>query len=143
MLVPTGWNSTGKTVAGQTGVFNATNNTLNRPESIAIDSSKALYIVDTFNHRVQKWQVNQSSGITVAGQTNGTDGLGLDSLFYPNTIIMDSMGRFYVSEGANNRVTRFDNGSKIGTIVTGDGKNAFEIFSQNIFRSFRHCWKFY
>ena len=129
-LSPNGWNMTGRTVAGLTGVSNATKETLFLPESVAVDSSQTLYIVDTFNHRVQKWRANASSGTTVVGQSNGTFGYGLDSLFYPNAIVIDSMGSLYISEVANNRVIRFSNGSLIGTIVAGDGKSFAQVFQR-------------
>ncbi|CAF3390623.1 unnamed protein product [Rotaria socialis] len=48
-------NTTGRTIAG-TGSMGQTNTTLNYPAGVALDASRNLYVADTSNHRVQKFQ---------------------------------------------------------------------------------------
>lgn len=48
-------NMTGRTIAG-TGVFGTTPLTLKYPAGVALDASMNLYVSDTSNHRVQKFQ---------------------------------------------------------------------------------------
>jgi sugar lactone lactonase YvrE len=47
--------SNGTTIAGITGVTGNNTTTLNAPLSVALDSQLNLYVVDTYNHRVQKF----------------------------------------------------------------------------------------
>ena len=48
-------NMTGRTIAGQ-GISGATPQRLNYPAGVALDASLNLYVSDTSNHRVQKFQ---------------------------------------------------------------------------------------
>lgn len=60
--------ATGSTVAGQpNAVAGNSSYDLNQPSSIYVDSSYNIYVADTYNHRVQLWHSNSSSGTTVAG----------------------------------------------------------------------------
>ncbi|CAF1559254.1 unnamed protein product [Adineta ricciae] len=65
-----------------------------------------MYIADTNNHRVQRWKLNDTEGVTIAGtgiagqnstMFNATTGLTLNS---DETYL-------YVSDQNNNRVQRF------------------------------------
>jgi hypothetical protein len=47
--------SNGTTIAGITGVTGNNTTTLSTPLSVALDSQLNLYVVDTYNHRVQKF----------------------------------------------------------------------------------------
>jgi hypothetical protein len=40
-------------------------------------------------------------------------------LYYPSGIIVDHLGNIYVADGYNDRVMRWINGAKEGTIVVG------------------------
>ena len=72
------WNATGTTVAGVTSSAGTAMNQLDRPFSIALDSSNTLYIADQQNNRIQKWLSGASTGTTVAGQSSGTSGTNYD-----------------------------------------------------------------
>jgi hypothetical protein len=61
------WNTTGITVAGITGSSGVAANQLYMPISIAVDTSKTLYISENGNHRIQKFLPGASNGTTVAG----------------------------------------------------------------------------
>ncbi len=99
------------------------------PAFAAVDLSVAphrFYVSDTRNHRVLAWKditslVNGSPADLVLGQpdffsgscNNGilagdNDGLGPDSLCFPQPIAVDAMGNVYVSDGNNNRVLEYN-----------------------------------
>ena len=116
------WNTTGITIAGVTSNTGATATLLDHPLSLCVDSSNALYIVDGFNHRIQKWLPNGSSGTTVAGSSNGTLGFSLSFLNYPTDITLDSNGNMYIVDSGNSRVLYWVVGGTTGVIVAGNGK---------------------
>ena len=59
---------TGQTVAGQSSGASGSNSaSLNTVGGIAVDDGKNLYVVDTYNCRVQYWLSGASSGTKVAG----------------------------------------------------------------------------
>jgi sugar lactone lactonase YvrE len=60
------------TVAGSSsGASGLTNNLLAYPNDVGVDSNGNVYVVDTNNNRIQLWYVNATSGITIAGNSNG------------------------------------------------------------------------
>jgi tripartite motif-containing protein 71 len=94
------------------------------PEGAAVDSGGNVYVADTFNNRIQKfdsagnWErawgkgVNGGPGFgvcTVAAtcQAGATGGLG-GELNAPRSIAIDSGGHVYVADSFNNRIQRFD-----------------------------------
>ena len=115
------WNSTGITVAGTGGYGNAANQ-LKNPWDLAVDCSNTLYVTDRYNHRVQKFSRDSLTGITVAGQANGTSGTNLSHLNEPTGIQVDSSGNVYVADKNNNRILFWPNGSPSGQIIAGNGK---------------------
>jgi len=85
----------------------ATSASLNYPGGIVVDSSGALFIVDTVNQRIRK----VSGGVitTVAGTGTpgyaGDGGAPLQAEFNgPFAITLDNAGKLYVGDVANNRV---------------------------------------
>jgi DNA-binding beta-propeller fold protein YncE len=98
----------GVTIAGGNGAGTA-GNQLNGPTDIyrsKIDAS--IYICDSYNNRVQKWTVNATSGVTVAGSWNGLAGrtTSLMNETYAMAIDEDEI-YLYVSDRKNHRVQRF------------------------------------
>ncbi|CAF0903667.1 unnamed protein product [Adineta steineri] len=83
----------------------------------------ALYVTDTGNHRVMKFPPDSTSatyGTVVAGD-NGA-GSGANQLHDPRSILIDSQGTLYISEGYNNRVQRWLQNASNGTTVVGGTK---------------------
>jgi sugar lactone lactonase YvrE len=90
----------------------------NRPSGIAVDAEQHLYVVDTLNHRVQKFRLD---GTPVGGW--GHQGAGPGELDQPWGIDVDnSRGRAYVADWRNDRVQVFSlDGEFLATIgCSGD-----------------------
>ncbi len=112
------------TVAGNGGTFfagdggPAVSSSLNRPQSVAVDSSGNLYIADTQNNRVR---MVDSNGIitTIAGVgsagSSGDGGPAVKAqLAVPGSVAVDSDGNLYIGD-SNARVRKV---SPDGTIIT-------------------------
>ena len=109
----------GTLVAGGNGK-GARLNQLYQPKYLFVDRQQTLYVSDSDNHRVMKWNKGGKEGTVVAG---GQDkGKLATQLSFPYRPIVDTMGTLYVTEGVDNRVTRWPKGAKQGTIiVSGKG----------------------
>ena len=86
----------------------------------------SIYVMDTYNYRVQQWSRNISNPTTVAGMTgvNGQSSNSTAALSLSYYIFVDSYENLYVSDTNNNRVLRFppNTSSGIGgSIIAGDG----------------------
>ena len=92
-----------------------------RPEGIAIDSSDNIYVADTGNHRIQKF--NTSGTFVTKWGTNGTGDGQLDT---PWGVSVDGLGDVYVADTNNNRIQKFSPTgtfiSSCGTSGTGNGQ---------------------
>ncbi|CAF4200688.1 unnamed protein product, partial [Adineta steineri] len=116
-----GGSETAVVAAGDNDYGNALNQ-LAGPNGVYYDYvyTHALYITDTQNHRVMKFPSGSTSatyGTVVAGG-NGA-GSGANQLNNPRSILVDSQGTLYISDGNNNRVQRWLQNAKSGTTVVG------------------------
>jgi DNA-binding beta-propeller fold protein YncE len=98
----------GVTVAGGNGLGSAANQ-LNGPTEIyRSKNGNFMYICDSFNHRVQRWPMNGTSGVTVAGSSSGMAG---QTPYLMNTVYGFAFdpdeSHLYVSDANNNRIQRF------------------------------------
>ena len=103
-----GGSGIGVTVAGGNGMGSAANQ-LYHPTDIYLSRfSNSIYIADSLNNRIQKWQINRTVGTTVAGSPNGAVGNTpyLMNLTYALTIDYEE-NYLYVSDSNNNRIQRF------------------------------------
>ena len=99
-------------------------NELNAPGDVFVTSA-FVYILDSFNYRVQRWSRNGSNVITVAG-INGTpgDSSSMSTFGVSFGIFVDKYGYLYVSDQSNPRVLRYPPDSisgTNGTMVAGTG----------------------
>ena len=98
---------------------------LNRPRDVAVDASGALYIADTWNHRI-RWVDPSGIITTIAGI--GESGYGGDggpavaaSLWHPRGVAVNTSGNVYIADTWNHRIRRVDAGGTITTIAgTGE-----------------------
>jgi hypothetical protein len=114
------WNSTGTCVAGQaSGTPGPAANQLQHPYALLFDSNMSLFIVDSENHRIQKWSSGATVGVTVAGLANGTAGTSSYALKNPVGMAMDSVSNLYFTDRDNHRVMYWAKGATSGTIIAG------------------------
>jgi sugar lactone lactonase YvrE len=91
------------------------------PNDVATDSFGNVYVVDSGDNRIQKFDSN-GTFITKWGLSGSTDG----HFWYPEGIAIDSTNNVYVVDTANRRIQKFDsNGTfitKWGTTGSADGQ---------------------
>jgi sugar lactone lactonase YvrE len=82
---------------------------LSRPSGIALDEEGNLYITDSDNHLVRRWdritgRIERIAGVGVAAY-GGDGGAALEArLSYPFGIVMDRAGHLFVADTFNHRI---------------------------------------
>jgi len=109
--------SSGVIVAGGNGYAGSGTNQFSGPRGIHVDVNGNLYVADYYNHRIQKWSLGATSGITVAGG-NGK-GSAANQLNYPNSVSVDGIGNVYVVDSDNHRIQKWLPGATSGVTVAG------------------------
>ena len=93
------------------------------PSGVAIDSSGNIYVVDTNNHRIQKFN---SEGVYLS--QFGSEGNGDGQFAWPRDIAFDSAGNIYIADNVNYRVQKFNSEgvylSQFGSEGNGNGQFA-------------------
>ena len=69
---------------------------------MATDGSGNVYVVDTFNNRIEKFS---STGTFLT--TWGSSGMGNGQLDAPYGVAVDGSGNVYVADTDNNRIQKF------------------------------------
>ena len=91
------------------------------PRGVVVDSLGFIYVVDTYNHRIQKFD---SNGKFLAKW--GAKGTGNGEFRHPHGIIHDSFDNVYVTDYINANLQKFDSNGKFitkwGTNGTGNGE---------------------
>ena len=116
-----------------------TQNGMNSPVSVFVDSGGRLWVGDYKNSRVLRFDhaATLPSGANadgVLGQTNFTnhaDATGQHSMGYPIGVFVDADGRLWVADQGNNRVLRFNNAAS-----KANGANADGVLGQTNFTSY-------
>jgi len=108
---------------GQNGLRNAF--------GVAVDSAGRLWVSDTGNHRVLRFDsaadlASGASASAVLGQSNFTTcslapGVSASSLNGPYGLTLDASGRLWVADLVSNRVLRFDNAASKPNGAPADG----------------------
>jgi hypothetical protein len=106
----------------------ATSAQLNYPIGVAVDSSGNLYIADEVNQRIRKVTAGGTISTVAGTGTAGYSGDGGQAtsarLNYPSYVAVDSSGRLYIADTANQRVRRVGPLGNIGT-VAGTGTSGY------------------
>lgn len=99
----------GTTVAGGSGLGSGSNQ-LYYPSAVWVSKKTgAIYIVDQYNHRIQRWNQGATTGVTLAGNPNGVSGSDSTHLNTPVGIAINiNETQMYVSDQYNSRIQRFD-----------------------------------
>lgn len=111
------------TVAGQADEEGQSADLLYFPTGIYVSSTdNTLYIADTLNNRVQKWNNGVKQGITVAGCQNGTSGYNGSFLSSPLDVWVDDQSNVvFVADSDNNRIQKWLPNQSSGTTIAGSG----------------------
>jgi len=75
---------------------------LNSPEGVAVDGLGNVYVADTYNHRIQKFD-SEGNFLTKWG----TEGSGDGQFKRPVGIAVDVSGNVYVVDSRNHRIQKF------------------------------------
>jgi sugar lactone lactonase YvrE len=101
------------------------------PANIVVDAASNLYVLDSGNHRIQKFN---PEGKYLA--TFGRKGQGPGEFYYPSWLDIDSQGYLYVSDPNNQRIQVLTPEGKefktVRLVETGTG-DAFSTTSGNLF----------
>jgi len=102
---------------------------ISSPESLVVDGAGHLWVVDSSNNRVVRFDNAASKqnavsadgvlgqpDLTTIGQTTSAQGLS-----YPRGVTLDSAGRLWVADSGNSRVLRFDGAASKPNGATADG----------------------
>eukprot|EP00928_Gymnodinium_smaydae_P003691 TRINITY_DN11303_c0_g1_i1.p1 TRINITY_DN11303_c0_g1~~TRINITY_DN11303_c0_g1_i1.p1 ORF type:complete len:664 (-),score=160.70 TRINITY_DN11303_c0_g1_i1:91-2082(-) len=84
---------------------------------VFVGAGDAVYVADTGNHRVQRWDPGAREGVTVAGGRGC--GAGSDQLSHPGGVWVLKNGVVYVADTGNHRVVKWREGAKSGSVVAG------------------------
>jgi DNA-binding beta-propeller fold protein YncE len=94
------WGTFGSVDAGT-----ASPGAFNEPWGVAVGPDGAVYVADTWNHRVQKFTAD-GAFVTMWGRSGQGD--ALDAFFGPRGIAVDAQGRVFLTDTGNHRVVVFD-----------------------------------
>ena len=110
------WGTFGSGQAADDGDFNA-------PRGLAVDGSGNVYVADSKNHRVQKFD-NAGNFLAKWGSFTNSEMLEDGKFNEPSGIAIDGSGNIFVTEKFNDRVQVFASGMnfvrKWGTVGSGD-----------------------
>lgn len=106
----------GRVVAGGNGRGSRLNQ-LNNPTYICIGNDQSLYISDSDNNRVVRWDKDARRGVLIAGGKG--KGKNLEQLDYPTGLVVDLWDTLYVADCWNHRVMRYRKNEQ-PDIIIGD-----------------------
>ncbi|CAF2940314.1 unnamed protein product [Rotaria sp. Silwood2] len=99
---------------------------LSSPYGVYVNAVGTLYVADSGNSRIQRWNKGASFGVTVAGTE--VSGNSLSQLSYPMGIVVDSNEYMYIVDTGNNRILRWPPNSTSGEcIVACTGLSGTEV----------------
>ena len=90
-------------------------------KGMAMDDRGFLYVSDSKNDEIRRWQIGDKQGTLVAGGHG--EGDRLDQLNGPSFVFVDGNYTVYVTDTFNNRVMKWKEGAQEGVIVAGGNGN--------------------
>ena len=82
-------------------------NRLSYPFAVSVDGSGSMFITDTLNHRIVRWETDDVQGSCLVGCST-LSGNRNDQLAEPTDVTFDWKGNLLVADSGNHRVQRFD-----------------------------------
>jgi type II secretory pathway pseudopilin PulG len=114
--------SSSGTYLSQFSSWGSSGGTLSDPEAIAIDGSGNIWIADTGNYRVEKFNADG----TYASLQFGSEGSSYAQFEEPVAIAVDGSGNIWVADDTNDNVQKFTSGgsyiTQFGSAGTGNGQ---------------------
>jgi uncharacterized protein (TIGR03663 family) len=104
------------------GGFGSANGKFNDAWGIAVDTDGSIYVADTFNHRIQKFDPQGNFQFSWGAPGVSTaPGSGRSTIFFgPRAVVIDAQGRLFVTDTGNKRVQVFD---RDGNFITQFGSS--------------------
>lgn len=102
-------------VVGQAGVDDGE---FSSPTGVALDKDGTIYVADTDNHSIQKFDKEGKFLARWGGEASDQEGL----FYYPRGLATGPEGHVYVADSGNNRVQKFD---PDGNVMQAWGKFGF------------------
>jgi len=92
----------------------------NEPWGVAVGPDGSVYVADTWNHRIQKFDAN---GTFVKTWGHWAQDGALDSFYGPRAVAVDAAGLVYVADTGNKRVVVFDQDGNGKAIIGSPGSD--------------------
>ncbi|CAF3503844.1 unnamed protein product [Rotaria sp. Silwood1] len=137
VLVPH-YASRGTVVAGENGQGSRSDQ-LFKPWYVFVDRDHSVYVSDSANHRVMKWEEGAKQGIVVAGGQGQGD--SVTQLSMPEGVVVDQSGNVYVADCYNHRIMRWSKGAAQGSVIAGgngEGGQSNQLYYPNGLSFDRH-----
>ena len=116
------WPDGTRAIVAGTGIQGSSLDMLNAPHGIFVDINFDLYVADSENDRIQLFRLNQTNGITVAG--NGSLTVTID-LHWPISILLDGDRNLFILDYGNSRIVRSDENNHFHCIFGCSGEPGF------------------
>lgn len=105
----------GTTIAGVTSSWGGARSLLYYPHAIDVTEGGTMFILDTYNFRVLRWQAGEPLGFLVAGG-NG-NGAAFNQLGYGYALFVDQQQNIFISDNSNHRVTRWSSANTTSGVL--------------------------
>ena len=90
------------------GMQGKANFCLHGPQGLHITEGGKIYIADSMNKRISKWQILQTGQVVFLNTFTWTDNGKPNTRFMPTDVSVDSSGRVFVADQLNNCIRVFD-----------------------------------
>jgi len=99
-----------------------------KPVSTAVDAQGYVYVVDQFNHRIQKFNAD---GMFVTAW--GHEGAAAGQFKYPCAIAIDNFDHIYVADKDNHRIQKFTSNGLFLSSWGSQGSGLLIVYSCSLF----------